>query len=75
MISKSVSVVMTTYKHEHLIRQAVESVLMQQCDFDVELILADDCSPDNTEKVVRDLIENHPNGSGLNTPDISRTKG
>ncbi len=33
---------------------------MQQCDFEVELIIADDCSPDNTESVV-DSFKQHEN--------------
>lgn len=75
MNSKSVSVVMTTYKHEHLIRQAVEGVLMQQCDFDVELILADDCSPDNTQTVIKNLIDNHPKGSRIKYTRHLQNKG
>ncbi len=55
-----VSVVMITYGHEHFIRQAVESVLMQQCDFDVELIIANDCSPDNTDAVIKEILATHP---------------
>ena len=53
-----VSVVMITYGHEKYISQAVESVLMQQCNFKVELILANDCSPDNTENVVKEILQN-----------------
>ncbi|MFX8453410.1 glycosyltransferase, partial [Acinetobacter baumannii] len=42
---------MITYGHEKFIEEAINSVLMQKCDFDVELIIADDCSPDNTEQI------------------------
>jgi glycosyltransferase involved in cell wall biosynthesis len=55
-----ISVVTITYKHETFIAEAINGVLMQQCDFDVELIIVDDCSPDNT-KVVVDSFANHPN--------------
>lgn len=57
-----VSVSMITYKHELYIREAIEGVLMQQVNFPVELIIADDCSPDNTSLIVQEIIENHPNG-------------
>lgn len=55
-----VSVVMITYGHEKYIQQAIESVLEQQCNFGFELIIANDCSPDNTNKVVEEILKNHP---------------
>lgn len=51
---------MITYGHEKFIEQAINGVLMQECDFEVELILANDCSPDNTDKVIQEILENHP---------------
>lgn len=53
---------MITYGHEKYIRQAIEGVLMQQCDFEVELIVANDCSPDATDQVVKDITMWHPRG-------------
>jgi glycosyltransferase involved in cell wall biosynthesis len=55
-----VSVCMITYGHEKYIREAIAGVLMQECDFEVELILANDCSPDSTDKVIQNILENHP---------------
>ena len=52
------SVIITTYMHENYIAKAIESVLMQIVDFEFELIIADDCSPDITHKIVSDYIEN-----------------
>lgn len=57
-----VSVTMITYNHENYIKQAIEGVLMQVCDFGVELIVADDGSNDTTEAIVKEVISNHPNG-------------
>jgi len=57
-----VSVDMITYMHEAYITQAIEGVLMQETNFEYELIIADDCSPDNTEEVVRNIIATHPKG-------------
>src|SRR5690606_34101688 len=54
-----ISVCMITYNHEAYIKQAIEGILMQQTNFDVELIIADDCSTDRTETIIRELIENH----------------
>jgi glycosyltransferase involved in cell wall biosynthesis len=56
----SVSVVMITYKHEPFIAKAIEGVLMQEVDFPVELIVADDCSPDLTHEIVGEYLNNHP---------------
>ena len=56
---------MITYGHEKYIRQAIEGILMQQCDFEVELIVANDCSPDATDQVIRDIIKSHPRGSWI----------
>ena len=57
-----VSVMMITYKHESYIKEAIEGILMQIVDFQVELIIVDDCSPDFTENIVKDIIDNRPNG-------------
>jgi glycosyltransferase involved in cell wall biosynthesis len=55
------SVVMITYKHELFIHKAIEGVLTQITNFDFELIIADDCSPDNTFQIVNELIANNNN--------------
>jgi glycosyltransferase involved in cell wall biosynthesis len=57
-----VSVKMLTFKHDNYIAQAINSVLMQVTDFDFELIISDDCSPDNTEHIVKDIQKFHPKG-------------
>src|SRR5215469_2359677 len=46
-----VSILITTYNRSRLLRRAVDSVLAQ--DFaDFELVIIDDCSPDDTREVV-----------------------
>lgn len=61
----SISVIMITYGHENYIRQAIEGVLMQEGDFELELIIANDCSPDNTDYIINDIIQNHPQGKWI----------
>jgi len=56
---------MITYNHEKYIREAIEGVLMQECDFQVELIVANDCSPDSTEAIIEDILKNHPSSSWI----------
>jgi glycosyltransferase involved in cell wall biosynthesis len=71
----SVSVMMITYGHEAYIRQAIEGVLMQECIFPVELIVADDCSPDNTPAVVREILSTHPRAAWIRYTRHSKNKG
>ena len=56
---------MITYGHEKYIRQAIEGVLMQQCDFEVELIVANDCSPDATDQIIKEIIQSHLRSSWI----------
>src|SRR5690554_1920397 len=55
-----VSVVMPTYNHEEYIRQAIESVLMQETDFIFELIIVEDYSSDDTKKIALEYADKHP---------------
>ncbi|NLI41548.1 MAG: glycosyltransferase [Caldisericales bacterium] len=64
-----VSVCMITYNHEPYIAQAIESVLMQQTDFPVELVIGEDCSTDNTRAIVCDYRERYPERIHLLLPE------
>jgi glycosyltransferase involved in cell wall biosynthesis len=55
-----VSICMITYGHEKYIRQAIEGILMQKCDFEIELIISNDSSPDSTHTIIQNIFENHP---------------
>lgn len=57
-----VSVVMITYGHEKFIAEAIDGVLMQEINFPVELIIANDCSPDNTDIIIQKYIKEDPKG-------------
>ena len=54
------SVCMVTYNQERYIRQTIESVLMQETEFSLELVIGEDCSTDGTRAIVRELAERHP---------------
>ena len=60
-----VSVLMITYLHENFIEEAIEGVLMQECDFEIELIIANDCSPDNTHKIIQSILKSHPKANRI----------
>jgi glycosyltransferase involved in cell wall biosynthesis len=42
---------MLTYNHELYIRQAIEGVLVQKCNFIIELVIGEDCSTDKTRAI------------------------
>lgn len=60
-----ISVSMITFKHELYIQQAIEGVLMQKTNFDFELIIADDCSPDKTPEIIEEIVNKHPKGNKI----------
>ncbi len=51
---------MITYNHEKFIAQAIESVLMQEAAFPVELVIGEDCSTDKTRDIVRSYAQGQP---------------
>ncbi len=55
-----VSVHMITYNHEAWIREAVESVVSQVCDFEYELLIMEDCSTDSTRQICFELQAKYP---------------
>lgn len=69
------SVCMITYGHEKFIRQAIESILMQQTKFDFELIITNDCSPDDTTAVVNDILKTHAKAKCIRYIEHSENKG
>jgi glycosyltransferase involved in cell wall biosynthesis len=70
-----VSVVMITYNQEEYIRDAIMGVLNQKVSFDVELIIADDSSPDNTRDIVENIQNNHRSGHWIKYTKHSQNKG
>lgn len=75
MTKPIVSVCTITYMHEKYIAETIEGVLMQEVNFPVEFIIADDCSPDETEKVVQYYIDNHPKGHWIKYTKHKENKG
>jgi glycosyltransferase involved in cell wall biosynthesis len=55
----TVSICMITYNHEPYIKQAIEGVLMQKCNFPIELIIGEDCSTDKTRQICKDFELKH----------------
>ena len=57
----TVSVAMIAYNREQFIAQAIESVLMQETAFVVELVIGEDCSTDGTRRIVQAYARKYPN--------------
>lgn len=55
-----VSVLMIAYNREHYIDEAIRSVLRQKTSFPFEIIIAEDCSTDNTLAVCKKYKEKYP---------------
>lgn len=60
MQKPKVSIVCITFNHESYISQAIEGFLMQQTNFPVEIIIADDASTDKTQKLIQGYAKKYP---------------
>ena len=60
MSSLMLSVAVETYNQEDTIIQPLDSILQQACDFDFEVVVGDDCSTDNTPKLLDEYARNNP---------------
>ncbi|GMV50646.1 MAG: hypothetical protein AMXMBFR67_21890 [Nitrospira sp.] len=80
-----VSIVIPTYKRASLLRNAIRSALAQEKAgewFDVEIIVVDDCSPDDTALVVAEFpqvqyirLAKNSGASGARNAGIRRARG
>lgn len=54
------SVVVSVYNHEKYISEALDSILMQKINFNMEVLVGDDFSTDNTRDILRKYEKNYP---------------
>ena len=64
----TVSVCCITYNHEAYLAQAIESVLAQQADFAVEIVIGEDCSTDSTRRIAQEYERKYPGRIRVLTP-------
>ena len=57
MNKPTVSICMITYNHAKYIEEAINGVLIQKTDFDIELVISNDNSTDNTDSIIKSVIE------------------
>lgn len=56
-----ISIGVITYNQEATIRQTLDSILAQKGDFDLEVVIGEDCSPDSTYAICQEYAECYPN--------------
>lgn len=56
----TVSAICHTFNHAPYIRQTLESLLVQETDFPVEIIVHDDASTDGTADIIREIATDNP---------------
>lgn len=54
------SVFVVTYNQEQYIRECLDSIVMQQVEFDYEVIIGEDCSTDSTPQICDEYAERYP---------------
>jgi glycosyltransferase involved in cell wall biosynthesis len=55
-----VSVLIITYNQHKFIRKAIDSALMQQTTFPIEILVGDDFSSDGTREIIQEYEQLHP---------------
>lgn len=55
-----ISVALIVYNHEQYLRQAMDSILMQEVDFKYEIIVGEDKSTDHSREILREYKEKYP---------------
>ena len=60
MKDPKLSVILITYNHEKYIEKSLDSVLSQVTDFPFEIVIGDDCSPDDTKNIIREYRDKYP---------------
>jgi len=58
--SPKASIWVIAYNHEKFIAQALESILVQDVNFDYEIVIGEDCSTDNTRKIIQAYEAKYP---------------
>jgi Glycosyl transferase family 2/Carbohydrate binding domain len=67
-----VTVIITTYNHERFINEAVDSVLMQETNFDYDVVIIEDRSTDRTRDIVIEYQKAYPEKIRLVLPEVNK---
>jgi glycosyltransferase involved in cell wall biosynthesis len=58
-VTPLISVLVITYNHVDYILKTLDSIVSQRGDFQLELVIANDCSTDSTDLVIQDFVSSH----------------
>lgn len=58
--SPLVTVICITYNHEKYIAEAIESFVRQKTNFNLEVLVHDDCSTDRTAQIIKEYEKKYP---------------
>lgn len=57
---RKISVVVTSYNHENYIQECIDSILKQKGYFELEVVIGDDHSQDDTREILEKYQKEHP---------------
>jgi len=76
MTSKnSVTIIIPTYNGSKFICSSIMSVLSQKCSWDIEILIIDDCSSDQTMKIIYNTISSTKHNFKINIVQNKRNLG
>ena len=55
-----VSVICNVYNHEKYLRKCLDGFVMQECNFDFEVLIHDDASTDDSQSIIREYEQKYP---------------
>lgn len=60
IVNDILTVCLITYNHEKYVAQAIDSILIQKTNFNFKIVIADDCSTDNTRFIIEQYQQKYP---------------
>lgn len=60
-----ISVLVITYNHEAYIKQSLKTIVDQNGNFRLEVVVSNDCSTDGTDLVIRDFIKSYNGNAAI----------
>lgn len=71
-----ISVIVPIYNVQKYIERCINSIIIQECmDFDIECILVNDCTPDNSMEIVNTIVANYHGGIDFKVINHENNKG